>query len=243
MKSVRTLVTLAALLAAGSTAFAQTAISQVKGMSFPVTLSSPGSYKLTSNLVVPANSHGIVISSPNVTLDLNGFTISGPVSCASAGVCNMAQAGFNGISASVPNTVIRNGTVKGFQGAGIQIAGSSAVEEMLVTENAGVGLVGGNQLQGTTLVNRVRSTLNKSFGVYLFSSIVNNSMATANGQGGYYLNTSSLIDSAASGNIGTGVFGGSHLMVRGTRADSNTSADFGGNFVSGGANMSDWTLF
>lgn len=242
MKFTRTLITLAALLAAGSS-FAQTAISQAKGMSFPITLSSPGSYKLTSNLVVPANSHGIVISSPNVTLDLNGFTISGPVTCASAGVCSMAQAGFNGISASVPNTVIRNGTIKGFQGAGIQIGGASELEDLLVTENAGVGLVGGSQAQGQNVVNRVRATFNKSFGIYLFASVVSHSTATANGQGGYYLNFSSLFDSAASSNIGVGVFGGSHLLVRGTRADSNTSADFGGNYSSGGSNMSDWTLF
>src|SRR5262245_44146183 len=45
---------------------------------FPHTISQPGSYKLSGNLAVPAGVNGIYISASNVTLDLNGFTISGP---------------------------------------------------------------------------------------------------------------------------------------------------------------------
>ena len=42
---------------------------------FPVTISQPGSYKLSSNLTVPdADTTAIQITSNNVTLDLNGFT-------------------------------------------------------------------------------------------------------------------------------------------------------------------------
>src|SRR4051794_34078108 len=49
------------------------------GSGFPVTISQPGSYKLTSNLTVASpTSNGIVIQADNVTLDLNGFSISGP---------------------------------------------------------------------------------------------------------------------------------------------------------------------
>src|SRR6266540_3776373 len=49
---------------------------------FPVTLSVPGSYRLTGNLTVPdANTTAIQIAADNVTLDLNGFSILGPVVC------------------------------------------------------------------------------------------------------------------------------------------------------------------
>src|SRR5262245_22568311 len=39
----------------------------------PVTISQPGSYRLSSNLNVPSNTNGIEISSNDVTIDLNGF--------------------------------------------------------------------------------------------------------------------------------------------------------------------------
>ena len=77
---------LLALTAAGQ-ALAQATIDQNKALAgnvtpgdmpgFPITLSVPGSYKLTGNLVVPGGLNGIEITSDNVTLDLNGFRIAG----------------------------------------------------------------------------------------------------------------------------------------------------------------------
>jgi hypothetical protein len=46
---------------------------------FPYKITKPGSYKLTSNLVIPAGTDGIDILSEDVTLDLNGFSIIRPV--------------------------------------------------------------------------------------------------------------------------------------------------------------------
>ena len=52
------------------------------GGGFPLLISAEGSYVLTSNLVVTdPNLDAIQISSDYVTLDLNGFHISGPVTC------------------------------------------------------------------------------------------------------------------------------------------------------------------
>jgi len=46
---------------------------------FPVTITKPGSYKLTSNLIVPdPNLHGIEVTVSNVSIDLDGFAIIGP---------------------------------------------------------------------------------------------------------------------------------------------------------------------
>src|ERR1700760_2943950 len=51
---------------------------------FPVTISQPGSYRLTGNLTVPdANTTAIQITADGVTIDLNGFSIIGPVVCTS----------------------------------------------------------------------------------------------------------------------------------------------------------------
>lgn len=49
---------------------------------FPVTISLPGSYRLSGNLTVPdADTDAILITADNITLDLNGFTIAGPTIC------------------------------------------------------------------------------------------------------------------------------------------------------------------
>src|SRR5579883_474024 len=45
--------------------------------SLPFTIYIPGSYYLTTNLTGVSNSDGITISTGNVTLDLNGFTLQG----------------------------------------------------------------------------------------------------------------------------------------------------------------------
>jgi hypothetical protein len=46
------------------------------GAGFPATLSRSGRYKLTGNLKVPAGKNGIVVTAHDVTIDLNGFTIT-----------------------------------------------------------------------------------------------------------------------------------------------------------------------
>lgn len=89
---------------------------------FPVTLSVPGSYRLAGNLTVAdANTTAIVITSPNVTLDLGGFTVAGPVQCSLLGtgtVCNQIGVG-DGVAVLIPNYNLRaavavvNGTVRG----------------------------------------------------------------------------------------------------------------------------------
>jgi hypothetical protein len=44
----------------------------------PFTISSPGSYYVSGDLVVVANQHGISIDASNVTLDLGGFELVSP---------------------------------------------------------------------------------------------------------------------------------------------------------------------
>jgi len=242
MNFKRTLI-VTALLAASAGAYAQTAISQAKGMTFPIAITQPGSYKLTSNLSVPLAVSAIVISAPNVTLDLNGFTIAGPVTCSPGGVCSAAQTMDHGVVSTMPNTVIRNGTIKGFQGSGVQIAGASMLEDLLVSENARYGVVGGSDTQVNTLVHHVQATLNKLSGVFLFGAIITDSSASANGQMGFQLNSSTLRDSSATMNTQYGVWCGSHGLVHGVRADGNVLGNFVGSCVSAGGNMNGWTLF
>src|SRR3954468_7937478 len=60
---------------------------------FPVSITQPGSYRLTTNLIVAdPNTNGIEISANHVTIDLNGFAIIGPADCSSGFPCANAAA-------------------------------------------------------------------------------------------------------------------------------------------------------
>ncbi|MCX6864983.1 MAG: right-handed parallel beta-helix repeat-containing protein, partial [Verrucomicrobia bacterium] len=96
---------------------------------FPITISQAGSYYLTQNVTGVSGKHGIVISSGNVTLDLNGFTLQG--SGADAGL-------MDGISgSSISNVVVRNGRIRSWAGRGVYL-GTVAVVEDLNIENCGL---------------------------------------------------------------------------------------------------------
>ena len=138
MHATRTILAAALLAAACSGAFAQKAgspspdvvtIDQAKATNgnvtagdtagFPISINAPGSYKLTSNLVVPAGVDGILVTTSNVTIDLNGFSITGPGYCSggqpSSITCSATTA--RGVSSAVSNIhrlTVRNGAIGGF---------------------------------------------------------------------------------------------------------------------------------
>src|SRR5262249_42481254 len=77
--------------------------SQVQG---PITITEPGNYRLNTNLVgAGATETVILILSSDVTLDLNGFSISAP--------------GGTGIGANGQNIAISNGSIIPSDGAGV----------------------------------------------------------------------------------------------------------------------------
>lgn len=87
---------------------------------FPITISQPGSYRVTGSLTVSdLNTPGIVIAAPNVTLDLSGFTLAGG-RCGPS-VCAPGVSGAHGlrIETAGVNARVMNGTVDGFGSAGV----------------------------------------------------------------------------------------------------------------------------
>jgi hypothetical protein len=164
---------LAAIAAAAFTllgahgAQAQTAIGGGKNVpSFPIVISQPGSYKLMSNLNVPAGVNGIVINVKGVTIDMNGYSITGPVTCSgqlTSFTCssppNHAVYGVLTVFGG-EGVRLHNGTIKGF-GVGASLGDRAVAEDLLVTENASVGLFMG----ASTLVKNVRAHMNRSVGI------------------------------------------------------------------------------
>jgi parallel beta-helix repeat protein len=92
----------------------------------PVQLKVSGSYRLDSNLAVSANNKmAIFVTAPNVTIDLNGFTIGG------------ATKGTYGINSSKGGLTVRNGTIRAFKLDAIYASGPTLVVENMRIENNG----------------------------------------------------------------------------------------------------------
>lgn len=111
MSASRLCLALCAMAAISAPAFAVDGVTLVDQASviasggFPHHITSPGSYRLSGDLLAPGTT-AIIISVPDVTLDLNGFTVS----CAGC-------SGVPGIEAIASRTAILNGNVTGFRGA------------------------------------------------------------------------------------------------------------------------------
>jgi hypothetical protein len=152
---------------------------------FPYKITQPGSYKLSGNLVVSAvSTDGIDILTSNVTIDLNGFTISGPVTCAGAdgGISCGASTGKGIDGGIIQNITVRNGSVVGF-GTGISLSGDAAavganylVEEIHASGNQREGIV-----VARGVVRRNTASLNGVDGIDAVNSIVTENVANLNG--------------------------------------------------------------
>ena len=114
---------------------------------FPITISQPGSYRLIGNLTVPSlDTTAIEITSSQVTLDLNGYTISGPNSCPGCpSSCTGTGSGVGVLAKGQFNVSILNGNVVGMGGTGVQVdeADGGKVEGITAVNNGGAGVVVG----------------------------------------------------------------------------------------------------
>jgi len=111
-------------------AVAQGGITPGDAPGFPVTLSRPGSYRLTSSL--SSSSRGTVyvaIASAGVVLDLNGFAIG----CFEGASCAASASGQGISGASWDDVTIRNGTVTGVGSSCITLGARATIASLHVT--------------------------------------------------------------------------------------------------------------
>jgi hypothetical protein len=199
------------LALAGPTS-AQTVINQVRALGggvtpgdtpgFPVTISRPGSYKLTSNLFIgnPV-ANAIEIVADNVTLNLNGFMVQGPTVCTGTPlVCTPCCAGDGVVASARTNVSVLNGTVVGMGGTGITMGAESIVENMRTLGNGGNGIsVGLN-----SAVRRSVASRNGVHGMTINAgSLVHGNVATFNNQIGIFVDCPSNL--IANSTVGNGV--------------------------------------
>lgn len=106
---------------------------------FPYSIGTPGSYVLTSDLTVGSDIDALVfVDSGAATLDLNGFQIAGPSTCALGNCANGVASGVSGDSGS--QVTIQNGTIRNFSGDCVDLQRGGAVNGLLVRECGGHGI-------------------------------------------------------------------------------------------------------
>ena len=143
---------------------------------YPFTIAASGSYVLTGNLTPAGGSGAIIVTAPDVTLDLNGFQILG------------AGGAAEGIFSDVPaqGLTVRNGSVIGFgQGIRIETSAASKILQVTVRNNDGTGI----STRGDCLIVESIISGNAGDGVFLAanSSKVENSVIENNGRYGLLL--------------------------------------------------------
>ena len=218
---------------------------------FPVNISLPGSYRLTSNLDVsgepnPQNVTAISITPSEVTIDLNGFAILGPVVClGTPTACSPSGGVGDGIAGetAIRATVV-NGSVRGMGNYGVRLGPSARVEGVHASSNggpgisvddnsvvrgntvdrnggfAGLGLGSGDTASGNTVSSNANFGVSAGFGVTVLGNSIRN-----NGKTGL-----------AFGN-GAGAYGNNALTGNGGGDDAPTYPQVSGNAVQIGTNL------
>ncbi|MBW2383270.1 MAG: right-handed parallel beta-helix repeat-containing protein [Deltaproteobacteria bacterium] len=173
----------------------------------PVTISESGSYRLVGNLVTASDVSAIEITADHVTLDLNGFSLTG-----------IGSGNEEGIAIIGPRTdvEIRDGSVHDFGDAGIRSSDCSGcrVIRVRVFDNGWTGVLLGGQ-----------------------GNLIRDSTAWSNGSSGLYANGgSSFLRNVSHNNntFGISLSGNGGTIANNTVYDNNSSglaARFGGHAV------------
>ena len=156
------------------------------GAGFPITISTPGSYVLTSDIVVTtAGADAIDVTVSPVDIDLNHHTISGGGSCSGtpAFTCG-AGAGYIGINQSNGGQPavfhVHDGTIRGFTHtppstpAAIYLdqPGETLLERLTITENGGVEAISvSSAASGTVRLRDAQISRNPFWGVSTASAL------------------------------------------------------------------------
>ncbi len=147
-------------------------------------INQPGSYYLTTNLTGTGSAPGVTIAANDVTLDLNGFAITGPA---------VVYAGVYVGSGSFTNVTVRNGTIKGWI-EGLRVIGANArnivLDYLNISDSFGYGI----DCKGATVTDcSIFGTANS--GIFADNSRIQNCTVDGSRTRGVELRRSDLLDS------------------------------------------------
>jgi hypothetical protein len=201
---------------------------------FPVTIASAGSYRLTSNLVVPDDkTDGIRISTSDVAIDLGGFAVIRSACVDSNTICRPNSGTGSGIETTTTNSrgiSVRHGSVTGVGDFGINLGEQAVVEDVLVRWNGGVGI----QVHFGSKVSDVVVFGNGNDGISAEAgSVVSNGVVYDNNADGVDVGAGCSLDNLTiRSNSGAALRMGAQSAYRDTTMTGN-----GGGCVVGGANV------
>lgn len=165
--------------------------------SLPYLITQPGSYYVTGNLTGVPGEHGITVAASNVTLDLNGFALTG----------SGGDVGIFGAGGGYASVRVLNGSVTGWTQSGIEILLARGVEVDAVRAN---GNAYGIRVASATLRDCAAAN-NSDIGVYASYSTVVSCESKANGTG-FSVSNSTLRDCQADANTVIGIAAGGSVV-------------------------------
>lgn len=162
-------------------------------------ISSSGSYYLTGPLTVSGLDNAIEVLAPNVTIDLNGYTIAGST------LFGSPQRGILLANTAVDAVLtVRNGTITGFVDAGLRSTRTS--QSVILRDAAFVGNSIGALVPGDVDAASCSFLRNTSTGLTGGrASIVRDSRAIDNGFTGIAINTGRVEGCVVEGNASDGI--------------------------------------
>ena len=196
--------------------------SRIPIASLPFTISASGSYYVTNHLIGTSDVSGITISTSNVTLDLNGYTLLSGGGTLGSGII---------VSATSENIHVYNGNIQGWGDEGISAfnANNSHFENLRLEANQHDGLYVGNN----NLIINCQSYSNTIDGIDAGRNCtILNCVAASNGDDGIETDAEcSITQSAAFANTDNGLNTGTGNTITSCRAANNS--DRGMNVNSG----------
>lgn len=176
-------------------------------------ITQPGSYYLTGNVVGVSGRSGIEVAAAGVTIDLNGFQVTGvagsldgiTTSFDALTVCNgsVAEWGQRGIRSGGLGTIVRDVQVVACGGNGISVFTNSVVVGCVATLNGGTGIDVGT----ASVVEACAASGNGDDGISLNSRCVASRCAVEGNTGDGISGTfgASIIDCTSGSNTGVGI--------------------------------------
>jgi|GEM_PF-2855819 len=202
---MKRLIPYAVVLNAWLTCFPLLAQTYLTSDMLPLTIMEPGYYVAVEPLVYPGAGPGILVTTNDVTLDLNGYTLSGPIVGASSGIQQMF--GLRGL-------MVKNGGLTGWGNlpgtAGIFAGGGNNRFECLHIYDCGNGLWAGQNARVDAVTINTISGSGDHYGIQ--------------GDGNLWVRDS-LVRSVNAAGIAYGIVGGMHGVVEHSVVTDITSDD------------------
>jgi len=187
---------------------------------YPVDLKVPGSYRLTGNLAQPDDKTIVIaVGADGVSIDLNGFSIRGPMTCVAgydaqhtfvtAVTCNGGNLSLApGILAiSTSSVSVSNGKIVGIAGPAFSLGPNSRVEQVEILDCSNGAAVKSGSTVKSLRINRSRGGIRVDGGGALLEDIT---VFECDASGGVLVSASSSIMNriTVTSSAGSGILAG-----------------------------------